>query len=58
MIIIDAHLAECTSCREHFRFERALIDNLHALRREHHDVGSLRDRLIAALREARKAPRP
>jgi hypothetical protein len=52
MAVIDDHLARCAPCREHARFERALIDRIHGLRREHRDPLALRVRVLAALRDA------
>jgi anti-sigma factor (TIGR02949 family) len=52
MAVIDDHLAKCAPCREHARFERALIDRIRGLRREHHDPVALRVRVLAALRDA------
>src|SRR5258708_12929750 len=49
MAAIDAHLARCELCREHARFERALIDRIRALRREHDDAIALRARAMDAL---------
>lgn len=55
MAAIDAHLADCENCREHLKFEGALLDRLHALRREHDDVEALRARVVTALRNAGKS---
>jgi anti-sigma factor (TIGR02949 family) len=52
MAVIDDHLARCAPCREHARFERALIDRIRGLRREHHDPVALRVRVLAALHHA------
>lgn len=52
MARIDAHLAACDACSEHARFERALIDGLRALRREHEDPGALRAHVLRALAAA------
>ena len=52
MAVIDDHLAKCAPCREHARFERALIDRIRGLRREHEDPVALRVRVLAALRDA------
>jgi anti-sigma factor (TIGR02949 family) len=52
MAVIDDHLAKCAPCREHARFERALIDRIRGLRREHQDPVALRVRVLAALRDA------
>jgi anti-sigma factor (TIGR02949 family) len=52
MAVIDDHLAKCAPCREHARFERALLDRIRGLRREHHDPVALRVRVLAALHDA------
>jgi anti-sigma factor (TIGR02949 family) len=52
MAVIDDHLEKCAPCREHARFERALIDRIRGLRREHQDPVALRVRVLAALRDA------
>ena len=52
MAVIDDHLARCAPCREHARFERALIDRIRGLRREHHDPVALRVRVLATLHDA------
>ncbi|MEP6692842.1 MAG: anti-sigma factor [Gemmatimonadaceae bacterium] len=52
MAAIDAHLARCDGCREHARFERELIDRIHALRRDYEDASPLRARVLHALGEA------
>ncbi len=52
MAVIDDHLEKCAPCREHARFERALIDRIRGLRREHRDPIALRGRVLAALRDA------
>jgi mycothiol system anti-sigma-R factor len=52
MAVIDDHLAQCAPCREHARFERALIERIRGLRREHHDPVALRVRVLASLRDA------
>lgn len=52
MAAIDAHLAQCDGCREHARFERALIGRIQSLRREYQDAGPLRARVLHALDEA------
>ena len=46
---IDAHLARCAYCREHASFERALIVQLHRLRRECDDPVLLKNRVLGAL---------
>ena len=50
---IDAHLAECAHCRAHAKFERQLIDEIGAIRRQHDDPGELRTRVLDAIRRAR-----
>ena len=52
MAAIDAHLALCEPCREHARFEPALLDRIRQLRREHDNVAALRGRVLAALHES------
>jgi predicted anti-sigma-YlaC factor YlaD len=49
MAAIDAHLQQCAYCREHLRFERALLDRIRQLRREHDNVAALRERVLVAL---------
>jgi hypothetical protein len=46
---IDAHLARCTNCPPHFRFERTFLDAVRAARAEHAHVPALRTRVVAAL---------
>ncbi|HJR63241.1 MAG TPA: zf-HC2 domain-containing protein [Gemmatimonadaceae bacterium] len=52
MAVIDAHLADCEYCRAHAAFERELIGQIRALRREHDDAAELRSRVLDALRRA------
>jgi anti-sigma factor (TIGR02949 family) len=52
MDAIDAHLARCDGCREHFDFERVLVDRIRDLRRDHDDAAALRVRILAVLRDA------
>jgi anti-sigma factor (TIGR02949 family) len=49
MAAIDAHLQQCEYCREHLRFERALLDRIRQLRCEHENVAALRERVLIAL---------
>jgi anti-sigma factor (TIGR02949 family) len=53
MAAIDAHLAECAPCRTHAAFQRKLIDEICALRRQHDDPSALRVRVLDAIRRAR-----
>lgn len=57
MTAIDAHLARCDGCREHFDFERVLVDRIRALRRDHDDAEMLRVRILGVLRDAGLSPR-
>jgi anti-sigma factor (TIGR02949 family) len=50
---IDAHLEACRHCRSHADFEQRLVDELAGLRRGHTDPEALRERVRAALREAK-----
>lgn len=50
MEAIRAHVAVCARCYPHFEFERAFLETLARLRREHPDMDRVRDRVIAALR--------
>jgi hypothetical protein len=52
MAAIDAHLKLCEYCRKHARFERALLDRIRQLRREHDNVAALRERVLVALYES------
>ncbi len=58
MAAIDAHLELCHKCREHARFERALIENIRTIRHEHNDVESLRARVLETLSSAGWLRRP
>lgn len=49
---IDEHLALCEGCRAHFEFERRLVRNISALRKQHSDPVRLREAVLVALRAA------
>ena len=57
MEAMRAHLAVCARCYPHYDFERAFLEALAATRREHVAPGALRERVMAALREAGFAAR-
>lgn len=46
---VRRHLAECAGCRAHEEFERRLLREIVALRREPGDLTTLRDRIARAL---------
>lgn len=46
---VRQHLAECASCRAHEVFERRLLHEIAAVRREHANLAAVRDRIAAAL---------
>jgi anti-sigma factor (TIGR02949 family) len=52
MAAIDAHLAQCDGCREHARFERALVRRIRELRNEHVDAELLRLRILETLTDS------
>ena len=52
---IDAHLAECASCRAHATFERRLVDEIRALRARLTQPAVLRARILDVLRRERDA---
>lgn len=52
---IDAHLAECASCRAHATFERRLVDEIRALRSRLAQPAVLRARILDVLRRERDA---
>ena len=55
MAAIDAHLADCASCRAHASFERRLVDEIRALREQFTEPEELRSRVLDVLRRARGA---
>jgi len=57
MEAMRGHLALCARCYPHYDFERAFLEAVAATRREHAAPGALRERVMAALREAGFAPR-
>lgn len=46
---VDAHLAQCTRCPEHFTFERAFLAAVHTARAERGVSAALRDRVRGIL---------
>ena len=44
---VRRHIAECERCQPHAAFERRLIDEIAAVRPEHHELAALRDRIAA-----------
>lgn len=55
MASIDAHLAVCERCRAHFAFERHLIEEIRAIRRQHDGPIELRRRVLEAIHRDRAA---
>lgn len=57
---VREHLANCQRCFPHADFERAFLDAVGEMRREHPDPNALRSRVLAALATAAAtgAPRP
>jgi anti-sigma factor (TIGR02949 family) len=54
LAVIDAHLAQCEYCRAHTVFERRLVDEIRAVRRQHDDPAQLRARVLDTIRRARE----
>lgn len=46
---IEAHLGGCRRCHPHAEFERELLAAVAGARREHSDLGALRERVLVAL---------
>ncbi|HEY7408682.1 MAG TPA: zf-HC2 domain-containing protein [Gemmatimonadaceae bacterium] len=57
MAAIDAHLAECASCRAHSTFERRLVDEIRTARAQHQDAAELRTRVLETIRRSRAEER-
>lgn len=52
MAEVEAHLAICQQCPAHFAFAKSLLESIKAARARLEDPRALRQRVVAALRDA------